>query len=189
MSNKSKMTKNHIIDEALRLFAEKGYQAVTMKDICERSGLSRGGVYRYFSSTKELFLAMLDRGITDDIANVDRAIANQVPALVILNHYMNNEKTIMFGENRGLYYATHEFAFVEPDQREYFDNRVKTSVELIARLLRYGQGTHEFKHFNSSAMAMHIIYFFDAMKTSASVLTITEEMVNQQMEIIREMMI
>ena len=187
--NKSQITRNKIIETALHLFSEKGYQAITMKDICEKSGLSRGGVYRYFSSTKEIFLALLDRDIKDDTAEVEQAIQNKVSVHVILDHYFEHEKELILGAQRGLYYAMHEFAFAEPDQRQYFDDRVRESLTLIGNIFKYGQDNGEFKKFDIPSTALHIIYFFNAMKTSASVLTITEEMVDQQIGIIREMII
>ncbi|MDQ7096581.1 TetR/AcrR family transcriptional regulator [Desulfosporosinus sp. PR] len=189
MSNKSNNTKKNIIDASLQLFADKGYQVVTMKDICDRCGLSRGGLYRYFSSTKELFIAMLDGDIDDDIKAVKQAIEQKVPAKVIFEHYLDHEKNAIFSDNKGLFFAAHEFAFAEPEQRAYFDKRVALSVDLLGNLFRYGQETGEFKHFDSSIVAAHIIYFFDGLKTSSSVLTVNEEMVDQQLTIIKGMVI
>ena len=44
MGVKGEKTKELIRQEAYRLFAEKGFKEVTMKDICVRTGLSRGGL-------------------------------------------------------------------------------------------------------------------------------------------------
>lgn len=55
MGTKSEQTKERILQEAWKLFAKKGYQAVTMTDICEKTGLSRGGLYRYYAGTGEIF--------------------------------------------------------------------------------------------------------------------------------------
>ncbi|WP_019850178.1 TetR/AcrR family transcriptional regulator [Desulfitobacterium sp. PCE1] len=189
MSNKSNTTKKKIIDSSVQLFADKGYQVITMKDICDSCGMSRGGVYRYFSSTKEIFIAMLDRDIDDDIKAVKQAIEKKVPAKVIFDNYLDHEKNAIFSDNRGLFFATHEFAFAEPEQRAYFDKRIELSVDLLGDLFRYGQETGEFKDFDISAVATHIIYFFDGLKTSSSVLTVTEEMVDQQLKIIKEMVV
>lgn len=189
VSNKGNNTKNNIIDASIQLFSNKGYQVVTMKDICDCCNMSRGGVYRYFSSTKEVFLAILDRDIDDDIKAVKEAMEGKVPAKVILEHYLDYEKNAIFSENKGLFFATHEFAFAEPEQRAYFDKRLEASVVLLSNLFRYGQETGEFKHFNIAAVATHIIYFFDGMKTSSSVLTVSEEIVEQQIQLIKEMVI
>ena len=187
--NKSDITKKNIIDASAQLFADRGYQAVTMKDVCDRCGLSRGGVYRYYASTKEIFLDMLDRSINDDINAVKQAIEKNVPAKVIFDYYLNHEKNEIFCDNRGLYFATHEFAFAELEQRSYFNKRLELSVDLLGSLFRYGQETGEFKYFNILIVATHIIYFFDGLKTSSSVLAVTKEMVDQQLSIIKEMVI
>lgn len=67
-----------------------------MKDICDCCGMSRGGVYRYFSSTKEIFMAMLDMDIDDDINAVKQAIEKKIPAKVIFDHYLDHEKNAIF---------------------------------------------------------------------------------------------
>ena len=61
MGTKSEQTKERILQEAWKLFAKKGYQAVTMTDICEKTGLSRGGLYRYYAGTGEIFSELLSR--------------------------------------------------------------------------------------------------------------------------------
>lgn len=189
MSTKGNNTRQNIIDASMQLFASKGYRSITMKDLCDICGLSRGGLYRHFSSTKEIFIAMLDRDINGDRNAVQKAISQRVPAKVIFEHYLAHEKNAIFSDNKGLFFATHEFAFAESEQRAYFDKRVELSVDLLSTLFRYGQETGEFKKFNISAVAAHIIYFFDGLKTSSSVLTITNEMADQQLDIIKEMVI
>jgi len=59
MGNKGTKTKEKIRKQAYRLFAEKGFKAVTMTDICEQTGLSRGGLYRYYSGTDQIFSEIL----------------------------------------------------------------------------------------------------------------------------------
>lgn len=55
MGRKGTETKEAILRQAYQLFAEKGFKAVTMTDICEKTGLSRGGLYRYYSGTGQIF--------------------------------------------------------------------------------------------------------------------------------------
>lgn len=51
MGKKGNETKQHIKEQAKILFANKGFKEVTMKDICEATSLSRGGLYRHYDST------------------------------------------------------------------------------------------------------------------------------------------
>ena len=60
MSEKTEQKRQLILDSARNVFAAKGYRAVTMKDIVEASQISRGGLYLYFSSVEEVFLAVLE---------------------------------------------------------------------------------------------------------------------------------
>ena len=51
MGEKSVQKKQYILETARKVFAEKGYKNVTMKDIVEACEISRGGLYLYFDST------------------------------------------------------------------------------------------------------------------------------------------
>ncbi len=50
-----------ILDAATIAFARKGYYSTTMDDIVAESDLSKGTLYIYFKSKKEIFLALCDR--------------------------------------------------------------------------------------------------------------------------------
>jgi AcrR family transcriptional regulator len=50
-----------LLDAALELFAEHGYGATSIPEICARAGLTKGAFYSNFSNKDALFLALLDR--------------------------------------------------------------------------------------------------------------------------------
>lgn len=52
MGEKSTQKRQFILETAKKIFMEKGYKSVTMKDVVEACGISRGGLYLYFGSTK-----------------------------------------------------------------------------------------------------------------------------------------
>ena len=54
--------RNEIIAAAKTVFIRKGFEKTTMHDVVEESGMSRGGVYQYFSSTEEMMRALMDQG-------------------------------------------------------------------------------------------------------------------------------
>ncbi|WP_366521593.1 TetR/AcrR family transcriptional regulator, partial [uncultured Clostridium sp.] len=51
MNKRGEETRKHIKKCACSLFSEKGFKQVTMKDICDVSKLSRGGLYCHYEST------------------------------------------------------------------------------------------------------------------------------------------
>ncbi|MDN3425690.1 TetR/AcrR family transcriptional regulator [Microbacterium sp. APC 3898] len=49
-------TQKKILETGLRLFAKKGFDKVTVDEICKESGTSKGSFYQHFSSKSTLFL-------------------------------------------------------------------------------------------------------------------------------------
>lgn len=64
-----------IVDTAIALFAERGYQAVTMTEIAARSGTAIGSLYRFFPTKEVLAAAILDRYGALLMAELDRIAA------------------------------------------------------------------------------------------------------------------
>jgi TetR/AcrR family transcriptional regulator, transcriptional repressor for nem operon len=56
-------TRDQILATAFRLFFEKGYKEVTMSQLVEATGLSKGAFYHYFSSKEELYKVTLEKYI------------------------------------------------------------------------------------------------------------------------------
>ncbi|MDP4086321.1 MAG: TetR/AcrR family transcriptional regulator [Bacillota bacterium] len=50
--------KQHVINKSHQLFIEKGFQATSIQDIIDYSGISKGTFYNYFSSKNELLMAL-----------------------------------------------------------------------------------------------------------------------------------
>ena len=51
-----------ILSAARELFSKKGYQATTMEDIVAETSLSKGGVYRYYGSKREMLHELMLQG-------------------------------------------------------------------------------------------------------------------------------
>lgn len=53
---RGEITQKKILDTALKLFAQKGYDRVSVDEICKKSGTSKGSFYQHFSAKSDLFL-------------------------------------------------------------------------------------------------------------------------------------
>lgn len=53
-------SRDHIISVACRLFLRKSYKEVTMKELVQSTGLSKGAFYHYFESKEQLFGEVLN---------------------------------------------------------------------------------------------------------------------------------
>jgi AcrR family transcriptional regulator len=52
-----------ILDESHRIFSEEGYQAISMRRLAERIGVTTGVLYHYFKNKEQLVQAVLRRGL------------------------------------------------------------------------------------------------------------------------------
>ncbi len=51
--------KQQLVDAAVALFAERGYAATRIADICERAGVAKGLYYWYFPTKHDLFVELV----------------------------------------------------------------------------------------------------------------------------------
>lgn len=65
-------TKEHIFKIAAQLFAEKGFNGVSMRELSEHSGVSKPTIYYYFGSKEGIYRALLEAGIEHTQADVAR---------------------------------------------------------------------------------------------------------------------
>ena len=71
-----KTTKDEILRTALKLFAERGFDAVSTGMIAEQLGITKGALYRHFESKQGIFDAIFDKMVELD---AERANEDSVP--------------------------------------------------------------------------------------------------------------
>ncbi|MBB5626341.1 TetR/AcrR family transcriptional regulator [Sphaerisporangium krabiense] len=70
-------TRDLIVETALRLFRERGYEATTMRAIAAEAGVSVGNAYYYFSSKEQLVQAYYDRAQSEHEAACRDLLASE----------------------------------------------------------------------------------------------------------------
>lgn len=75
MNNETKkrtieMKKDSVLKAAIRLFAEKGYDATTMAEIAKEANVGFGSVSIYFGNKEELFMACIEQPMEDFIKHL-----------------------------------------------------------------------------------------------------------------------
>ena len=67
--------RKQLIEAAIELFMEKGFNQVTTRDLAERTGLSRSHLYHYFSDWKKLQKAAFTEFASQELASVENILA------------------------------------------------------------------------------------------------------------------
>jgi AcrR family transcriptional regulator len=68
-------TVERLLDAALETFAEVGFAAASVEDVCRRGGFTRGAFYSSFSSKDELFAALFARETARELTRVEEQLA------------------------------------------------------------------------------------------------------------------
>ena len=68
-------TVERLLDAALETFAEVGFAAASVEDICRRGGFTRGAFYSSFRTKDELFAALYARETARDLERVEQQLA------------------------------------------------------------------------------------------------------------------
>ena len=61
---KGERTRARILDAAEVQFAERGFEAASLREIARESGIQQPGLYNHFPSKQALYAAVLDRALT-----------------------------------------------------------------------------------------------------------------------------
>lgn len=183
MGDKSEQKRKLILETARNVFIEKGFKNVTMKDIVEACDISRGGLYLYFNSTKELFLEVLRL----EALETDDVFSNNIPedatAADILALFLKEQKKELLRKKNNLTMATYEFYFSEDIPRK--DNILKkqfdSAVKIINKLIEAGVDNGEFYCEDPLGTARNIMFVLEGLKISSQTIGISQETVDKEL--------
>ena len=189
MGEKSEQKKKYILDKARAVFSEKGFKDVTMKDIVDACDISRGGLYLYFSSTEELFLAVLaDTHEEDDAEAVDAALSGDASAGDMLALFLKEQKKDILRKKNNLTVATYEFFSLHkvPSQDNPLKNEFDTAVRIVEKLIENGVENDEFYCENPLGCARNLMYVVEGLKIMSKTIGVTEEAIDRELMYVLE---
>lgn len=181
MSLKGEKTKQDIQQKAYQLFAKKGFKEVTMKDICELTGLSRGGLYRHYESTEQIFLEIVNAFSDKQSKEVFTKIEQHIPAAIILEELLSGYASEMNDYENSFSLAICEFYSNPAISKE--DNSVKKQYEIAkstwVELINYGIGTKEFNRVNPESIFHVIIFAYQGVRMYSRLMKMDHEIPTQ----------
>ena len=183
MGEKSAQKRQYILDTARKVFAEKGFKNVTMKDIVEACNISRGGLYLYFESTDQILLEILhmEAEETDDLFTGH--ISKTDTAADILTLFLKEQKKELLQEQNSLTVAVYEYFFAHrsTDKNSMPRKQFDAGVRVLEKLIEAGISSGEFYCEVPKGAASNIMYVLEGMKIYAQTCGITEKMVDEQL--------
>ena len=162
--------KQQIYQAAITCFNRKGYYQTTMDDIVTESGLSKGALYWYFDSKKQLFIAMLQdfleyAGHEWELIVDDKTMRATEKLRKSLTFFR-----IQFEESTGLFGI-----FIEAWAQSHYDEDVQSLTSelyrpymlFMERILEEGIAQGEFRVEDVQATSTVILTLFDGLTLAA----------------------
>ena len=177
MSTKGEETKKMIIEKACSLFAKKGFKSVTMKDICIETVLSRGGLYRHYYSTQQIFSEIIDNLMNAQDNEFSEKMEKGYSAIQILNDVLERYRTEMLDNVGSLGLAIYEFySEIKIDSKDnVLLKQYEHSVNTWKNFLSYGIERGEFKNVDSDELIDIIIFSYQGVRMLSEILPIDEK--------------
>ena len=157
--------KHQILEAALRIFIIKGYSKTTMDDIVNASNLSKGALYHYYKSKKDLFLSLIDHWEIYTFKDFYKKTSNNKTASDTLRFFGQNVlKTL---ENKKYaYIAEVEFWALSNQDKEIRERSqllYDKLLNLFEKVVEKGIKNKEFKNLNIRKTAMVILAVFQGI--------------------------
>lgn len=182
MSEKSVQKKKYIIETARKVFMEKGFKTVTMKDIVEACEISRGGLYLYFQNTGELFeeVLKLEQEETDDV--FEKSIPEGASPSDILALFLKEQKKELLNLKPSLNMAVYEYFFScnIPAKDNLLKKQFDEAVYVIEKLIQAGNESGEFYCEDPRGAARNIMYVLEGLKIASQTRGIQESAVDKE---------
>jgi AcrR family transcriptional regulator len=158
--------KQQIFQAALACFNQKGYYQTTMDDIVAESGLSKGTLYWYFASKKELFVSLLQETLDpfgrewEAIVEDQSMTATQkLKASLTFFRIQIVEQVDLFGLVIESWAQTYHDDDVQKLTREFY----KPYLTYMDRILNEGISEGEFQIEDVQATSAVILTIFDGL--------------------------
>jgi len=177
MGKKGEYTKKLIRERAAYLFAQKGFKNVTMKDICAATGLSRGGLYRHYDSTRQIFLEIIEALMGAQDNELTEKMNAGLPASQILNEILERYRKEMLDNAASLSVAIYEF-FSENysnGQDNLLLKQYQYSVDMWNEFLSYGIKRGEFKTVDCIEVIDIILFSYQGVRMYSTIIPIDEQ--------------
>src|ERR1700739_4773383 len=135
-------SKEHILITSLNLFLQKNFKEVTMSEIVEKTGLSKGAFYHYFSSKEQVFEEVINRFYADLII-IDYGKLSGASLIQFYTDYLKEKKKKVFTSNH--YFLIFDAMKMLPDFKKRRIQQQKDEVKAWVKIISTAKKSGEIK--------------------------------------------
>ena len=176
-----------ILDAANEVFRRNGFLAVTMQDIVDECGISRGGIYIYFSSVDEIFFEVIKRRNKERQSAMSRSLQDGESFERVLGGYLERQRARLAGFENSLFRAYCEYVFSKPRAaaRAFSDVQLRHLRGTVASMFELGAAEGLVDRASVGALTDQFIVAIDGLGVMALGGNLTGDIIDAQLGILR----
>ena len=188
-SREAESTKAKIFFVAAQLFAEKGYNGVSMREISERSEVSKPTIYYHFKNKEGIYKNLVDTGLLHDVEDLKRIQQQDIPvrkklAEIMKTHFRYSTEFPEFAKFFVRVFFLSEF----PPFSEHFKSKSSQQKRALTSLIQEGISSGEFGAGADAELASEIVAavqgYFMLKQTNSRKTILTEELAERIVELL-----
>jgi len=134
-----------IVDTSARVFAQQGYHATGIAELCTANQLGKGALYHYIGSKEELLAAIHDRVMDEVMNGADRVAATGGTPSEQLTMLGDELLDVIHRHPEHVWVFLHEFPALTGERAEQFRKRRRTYERRVEAVLKAGVESGEFR--------------------------------------------
>jgi AcrR family transcriptional regulator len=133
-----------IVDTSAQVFAQRGYHATGIAELCAANGLGKGALYHYIGSKEELLAAIHDRVMDEVMLSADRAVESERSPSTQLALLGDELLEVIYCYPDHSWVVLHEFHGLTGERAERFHLRRREYEQRVEVILQAGIDSGEF---------------------------------------------
>lgn len=153
-SEKWTARRDAIVDTSAHVFAQRGYHATGIVELCEVNGLGKGAFYHYIGSKEELLAAIHDRVMDEVMLGAERVAEAGGSPSAQLEMLGDELLDVIYRYPDHVWVFLHEFPALTAERADRFRIRRREYERRVEAVLQAGVDAGEFREVDSRLTAL-----------------------------------
>lgn len=148
---------DEILKIASTLFSERGYSAVSMRDLAEALGIKAASIYNHVSSKQEILSLIIIKKAEEFTEGMKQIAASKKSALEKMKAVIEMHTHITLRNTHALATLNQDWMHLTEPELSYFKDMRKDYEQNIRKIIKKGVKNKEFKKLDVEAMLFSIL--------------------------------
>ena len=191
--NKDQRRKKEMeILEAVRLvFCRKGLSNVTMKDLIDATGMSRGGFYFYYQSVDEVFRAMAEHRAKSKFEEILHSIEDNPDFDELLDAYFSTQIQRLLHMDNSMIRAMYEYLFTHRGENDHTfrDAQVDKNLETVRVILELGVRQGKVNPARLKDLTQHVMVCIEGLNALCMFGALSTQRLEAQFQLLKDIIV